>query len=212
VPPACDHPCGATRGRHPAGSWLPHPHLRFSAKKTTAEIEPDRIFSDSFSSPSVVLYHLLHFPFDGFQRSAVHLPVRAMASTWGRARPCLGSSAAGLYPATAFACASRVAVARVFSPDGSARRGRRSRTSSVRDGRSGRSGEDVLPGICWWSSHPQRGGGGPWARRRLAVAARSPTAELVQTTESLGVVLTAYLVSTCKLMAIGELEVSRLCV
>jgi hypothetical protein len=80
----------------------------------------------------------------------------------------------------------------------------------VRDGRAARSGEDGLPGICWWSSHPQRGGGGPWAKRRLAVAARSPTAELVQTMESLGVVLTAYLVSTCKLMAIGELEVSRL--
>jgi hypothetical protein len=49
MPPACDYPCGATRGRHSA-IVAPAPHLRFSAKKTIAEIEPDRIFSDSTDS------------------------------------------------------------------------------------------------------------------------------------------------------------------
>jgi hypothetical protein len=73
-----------------------------------------------------------------------------------------------------------------------------------------RSGEDGPPGDLLVVEPPTARR--RWARRRLAVAARSPTAELVQTTESLGVILTAYLVSTCKLMAIGELEVSRLCV
>jgi hypothetical protein len=61
-------------------SWLPHPHLRFSSRKNHHRNNLTVSFANSFSSPFMVMYHLLHFPFHC-------LKIQEEAEPWKRSRP-----------------------------------------------------------------------------------------------------------------------------